>query len=215
MDSNTITHSSPKRATIGVLDSKKGDGSKWGFIVGGAFGLAGISMVALSTPFILPALRRHCLPYVPATDNQITNLGKAFKKHAKEGCSFLDIGSGDGRVCRLAARSKLFRQVHGVELNYLLVLYSRFYDLKKGLFGQVQYHHRDLWKFPLHSYDSICIFGVESMMSHLERYLKESNKKTQTIFACRFPFKDLKHVDEIGTGIDTVWIYKLDRLGNT
>lgn len=184
--------------------------TKLGLILCGAVGFASIAIVALTTPFILPALRKHCLPYIPATDNQILNLNTAFRRHAKKGSSFIDIGSGDGRICRLAAKQNLFSKVHGVELNYMLVLLSRFFAIRNGSYRLTRYFHADLWKFPLHDYDSICIFGVESMMKPLENYLKKSRAKSQTVFACRFPFVDLTATHEIGEGIDTVWVYKLN-----
>lgn len=185
--------------------------SKIGLVVGSAFGITGIFLVAITTPFVLPALRRYCLPYVPATNRQLSNLSRAFKKHAEQDTAFLDVGSGDGRICRLASRKQVFSQIHGVELNYILVLFSRILSIRNGQFSQVKYFHKDLWQFNLGRYDAICIFGVESLMGPLNTYLKEYNEKPQTIFACRFPFKDLPLVDKIGKGIDTVWVYKLDR----
>lgn len=186
--------------------------SKVGLLLGGVFGLAGVVLVTLTTPFILPALRKHCLPYVPCTDSQLSNLSSAFKKHVRNGETFLDIGSGDGRICRLAAKENLFTRVHGVELNSMLVFFARLMAIKSNNSRYVKYYHCDLWKFPLHRYDTICIFGVESMMTSLEQYLKKHNTKPQTIIACRFPFQGLALVDEIGEGIDTVWVYRLAKV---
>lgn len=185
--------------------------SRIGLVVGSAFGITGIFLVAITTPFVLPALRRYCLPYVPATNRQLTNLSRAFKRHTKQGSAFLDVGSGDGRICRLASKKQTFSQIHGVELNYILVLFSRALSIRDGQFSQIKYFHKDLWRFNLSRYDAICIFGVESLMDALDKYLKEYNEKPQTIFACRFPFKGLPLVDKIGKGIDTVWVYKLDK----
>lgn len=201
---NTVLRNLEKPTTI-----KNNERSKVGLIVASVFGAAGLAIVALTTPFILPALRKHCLPYVPATDQQLSNLSKAFKKHSKRGDSFLDIGSGDGRICRLGAQLGLFSHIHGVELNYMLVTFSRLVALRLGQSKFVKYHHRDLWRFPLGHYDAICIFGVESMMGPLEGYIKSSNSKPQTIYACRFPFENMPLKEEIGEGIDTVWVYQL------
>lgn len=207
-----ILRGAPVSSNLNGLDDRLNcNKSRIGLVVGSAFGITGIALVALTTPFILPALRRHCLPYVPATNRQLSNLSRAFKRHGKKGDSFLDIGSGDGRLCRLAARTKIFSQVHGVELNYILVLFSRILALKEGQYGEMKYFHKDLWRFNLSDYDAICIFGVESMMEPLDKRLKELNKKSQTIFACRFPFSNLPQIDQIGEGIDTVWVYKLDK----
>lgn len=183
--------------------------SRIGVLVAGGFGFIGATLVLLATPFILPALRKHCLPYVPATDVQLANLSKAFKKHSRKGETFLDIGSGDGRICRMAAEQGIYSQIHGVELNYMLVLFSRLISFKLGNRKFLKYHHSDLWRFRLSNYDAISIFGVESMMDPLGKYLKESSHKQQTIYACRFPFKNLDRIDELGSGIDTVWVYRL------
>ena len=61
----------------------------FGWIIGGTT----IGLCAVVTPFILPALRKHCLPYVPATTRQV----RLVVQHAK-GKTLVDIGSGDGRV---------------------------------------------------------------------------------------------------------------------
>lgn len=182
--------------------------SRLGLLIGGIIGGTALAITFVATPFVLPALRKYCLPYVPATDVQLRNLGIAFKKHAKSGSSFLDIGSGDGRICRLASEGQVFNQVHGVELNLPLVIFSRLYQLRPGS-PRIRYFHKDLWKFPMHKYDSICIFGVQTMMDRLEECLLLSNNKSQTVFACRYPFKTLNKIDEIGSGIDTVWVYRI------
>lgn len=211
-DKETELHSLSTSIPPTKLESESrlnGRKPKMGLVVGSAFGITGICLVALTTPFVLPAVRTYCLPYVPATNRQLSNLSRAFKRHAQPGSAFLDIGSGDGRICRLASRGQKFSLIHGVELNYILVLFSRILSIRDGQFNQIKYFHRDLWQFNLGRYDSICIFGVESLMEPLERRLKEYNKMPQTIMACRFPFKDLLQVDKIGKGIDTVWVYKL------
>lgn len=46
-------------------------------------------------PFVSPALRRFCLPYVPATTQQIENVLEALQGRSGK---LLDIGSGDGRI---------------------------------------------------------------------------------------------------------------------
>lgn len=48
--------------------------STGGAVVIGTIGAAAVGITALSVPFIAPALRRHALPYVPATDEQLSNL---------------------------------------------------------------------------------------------------------------------------------------------
>ena len=54
-----------------------------------------MALSALCLPFVTPALRRVCLPYVPATDVQVANVLRALKGRTG---SLVDIGSGDGRI---------------------------------------------------------------------------------------------------------------------
>ena len=65
---------------------------KW---VLGVTGLSLAGIVAISSSFVTPALRKICLPYVPATTRQVTNV-----MHMLEGRSgkVVDLGSGDGRL---------------------------------------------------------------------------------------------------------------------
>lgn len=46
-------------------------------------------------PFVSPAFRKICLPYVPATHQQIKNVIRALSGRSG---SLIDLGSGDGRI---------------------------------------------------------------------------------------------------------------------
>jgi hypothetical protein len=53
----------------------------------------------LSVPFLTPALRRHALPYVPATRQQLDNIFYLLKNSStKQHRHLIDLGSGDGRI---------------------------------------------------------------------------------------------------------------------
>lgn len=132
--------------------------------------------MAISAPFLVPALRKHCLPYVPATSEQIVNIFRAL--NGRKG-TLLDIGSGDGRIvfgefrttsgcyidygCVSEAAKRGF-VAHGVELNPWLVLYSKLQALKFGYRKEVRFFRKDLWKFNFSPYDNVVIFGVEEMV---------------------------------------------------
>lgn len=49
----------------------------------------------ISIPFISPAFRRICLPYIPATPKQIENVILALGNPSGK---VVDLGSGDGRI---------------------------------------------------------------------------------------------------------------------
>lgn len=71
------------------------NGQYTGLIIAGVFGFSGVAILALAFPFIRPAFRRICLPYVPATDTQVANVLKALS--GRKG-TLVDLGSGDGRI---------------------------------------------------------------------------------------------------------------------
>lgn len=99
-------------------------------------------------------------------------------------------------------------QSEGVELNYWLVLYSRLAALRAGVSDHTKFYRKDLWKFPLSSYNYCVIFGVEEMMEKLEEKFEKELPATSTIIACRFPLKNRKPSQIFSDGeTDTVWVY--------
>ncbi|PAV58031.1 hypothetical protein WR25_18800 isoform B [Diploscapter pachys] len=59
----------------------------------------GIGITVATVPFVTPALRRVCIPYIPATDNQLANVRRALRASSAR-APLVDLGSGDGRVMR-------------------------------------------------------------------------------------------------------------------
>ncbi|XP_071449619.1 ATP synthase subunit C lysine N-methyltransferase [Hetaerina americana] len=184
-----------------------------GYIFAGVTGGAAVALTAVCAPFILPALRRVCLPYVPATTTQVNNVFQALKGRTGP---LVDLGSGDGRIVLFAARKGF--KAKGVELNPWLVLYSRLHAYREYKKGRIleqcypRFHRCDLWKFHLHPYANIVIFGVQEMMADLEEKLKEELAEGAVVAACRFPLPNWIPTSTIGSGIDTVWLYKKNAL---
>lgn len=67
----------------------------WGLLVTAGVGGTLVALYAVVTPFVTPALRKVCLPFVPATSAQIQNVLKMLENRSG---SLVDIGSGDGRI---------------------------------------------------------------------------------------------------------------------
>ena len=123
----------------------------FGWIIGGTT----IGLCALVTPFILPALRKHCLPYVPATTQQV----RLIVENAK-GKTLVDIGSGDGRVVsynlvetmvtlcilKVIEAAKAGYNAVGYELNPWLVVYSKLNSWFHGVDHKTSFHCKDIWK---------------------------------------------------------------------
>ncbi|GJQ75331.1 hypothetical protein Trydic_g23514 [Trypoxylus dichotomus] len=180
--------------------------SSTGKILIGITGGVAVALTVISAPFISPALRKICLPYVPATTSQIENILIALK--GKTG-KLVDLGSGDGRIVLEAAKHNFIS--HGVELNPWLVMYSKIVAFRKGYAKNTKFFQKDLWKFDLSPYDNIVIFGVEQMMTDLERKIKAECANGSNVIACRFPLPNIVPARTVGSGIDTVWVYEIDR----
>ncbi|KAL3270752.1 hypothetical protein HHI36_021277 [Cryptolaemus montrouzieri] len=176
-------------------------------IIGITGGIAlGVTLVCSS--FISPAFRKYCLPYIPATDQQVKNVLIALK--GRKG-NVLDLGSGDGRIVLEAAKSNFLS--HGVELNPWLVLYSKLTAWKNGLGKRTEFFRSDLWKYDVSKYDNIVIFGVEQMMANLDKKFQIQCKNGCHIVACRFKLPNRKPLSTIGSGVDTVWVYRVEHDG--
>ncbi|XP_071409782.1 ATP synthase subunit C lysine N-methyltransferase isoform X2 [Pithys albifrons albifrons] len=174
----------------GARESPQRDGegrNRWGLLVTAAVGSSLVALYAVATPFVAPALRKVCLPFVPATAAQIQNVLKMLENRSGP---LVDIGSGDGRIV-IAAAKMGFKAV-GYELNPWLVWYSRYRAWRDGVHQNTRFYISDLWKMP-----------------QLEKKLEEELECNARIIACRFPFPCWVPDHTVGEGIDTVWAYDL------
>ncbi|KAI2536970.1 ATP synthase c subunit lysine N-methyltransferase [Homo sapiens] len=89
--------------------------SNWGFLLTGLVGGTLVAVYAVATPFVTPALRKVCLPFVPATTKQIENVVKMLR--CRRG-SLVDIGSGDGRIVIFIAYYYLFTKPSSQTLSF-------------------------------------------------------------------------------------------------
>ncbi|XP_063317882.1 ATP synthase subunit C lysine N-methyltransferase [Pelmatolapia mariae] len=176
--------------------------SRIGLVVTGLVGGSLVALYAVAAPFVAPALRKVCLPFVPATTTQVENVLKALR--ARSG-TLVDIGSGDGRIV-IAAAKHGFR-ASGFELNPWLVWYSRYRAWREGVYCSTSFHISDLWKVSFAQYSNVVIFGVPQMMEKLELKLASELPSTAKVVACRFPFPTWIPESTAGEGIDTVWVY--------
>nr|CAB3244357.1 protein FAM173B [Phallusia mammillata] len=179
--------------------------SRAGLAAFGFVATATAGLFIVSSSFIAPALRKICLPFVPATDVQLKNVVSALKHPTKFGKSVVDIGSGDGRVVITVA--KMGFSAVGYELNSWLVLYSKIQAITKGVASHATFKRMDLWKASYTKFDNVVIFGVDELMPNLEKKLIAELKPGSKVIACRFPFPNLPVTATHGKGVDTVWTY--------
>ncbi|CAL8313888.1 ATP synthase subunit C lysine N-methyltransferase [Gadus morhua] len=173
-----------------------------GLIATGIIGGSLVALYAVTAPFVTPALRKICLPFVPATTTQVENVLKVLRTRSG---TLVDIGSGDGRIVIAAAKRGF--HASGFELNPWLVWYSRYRAWREGVHHSTSFHISDLWKVSFAEYSNVVIFGVPQMMDQLELKLSSDLQSTARVVACRFPFPSWVPDQMAGEGIDTVWVY--------
>ncbi|KAK3878894.1 hypothetical protein Pcinc_016523 [Petrolisthes cinctipes] len=174
-------------------------------------GLTGGTAVVLSVvaaPFVAPALRKVCLPYVPATTIQVNNVLRALRGRSG---TLVDLGSGDGRIVVAAAREGRFKCT-GIELNPWLVWYSRWSAWRVGVSSNTTFTTADLWRTNLTPHSNIVVFGVQEMMPDLEAKLEKELSSDGCVVACRFPFPSWTPTATLGEDIDTVWLYQRPKI---
>ena len=71
---------------------------RWRKVLLWTTGSTAVGIVIFTIPFILPAVRKYALPYLPATETQISRIKSILAKNKRTGQCVVDLGSGDGRV---------------------------------------------------------------------------------------------------------------------
>ncbi|XP_056186609.1 ATP synthase subunit C lysine N-methyltransferase isoform X3 [Falco biarmicus] len=155
----------------------------WGLLVTAGVGGTLVALYAAVTPFVTPALRKVCLPFVPATSTQIQNVLKMLENRSG---SLVDIGSGDGRIV-IAAAKRGFKAV-GYELNPWLVWYSRYRAWRDGVHQNTRFYISDLWKVSFSGYTNVVVFGVPDMTYFLAKTDFREVCKTEATEASRKTF---------------------------
>ncbi|KAE9417110.1 hypothetical protein Angca_006435, partial [Angiostrongylus cantonensis] len=97
----------------------------------------------------------------------------------------------------------------GVELNGILVAYSKYRAARAGLSSKARFRRIDIFKTDLERFNTALIFGAENMMGDLLPKLSEM-RSGASLLCCRFPLPECDHfkpIAQIGDGIDAVYFY--------
>ena len=175
-----------------------------------AVGLVLITIVLILTVFTLAALiifgflpiLTMGAPFVPSyrpkNKNSSAHLAEAinFVKNHSGGQISVDLGSGDGRVVREFARGGF--ESWGVEINPLLVLWSRAKIKKAGL-KNAHIKWGSFWKADLSGFDVVYMFQCNLTNKFLFNKLKKELDPSAYVISFGFPMHGLKLVKEIGS----------------
>lgn len=124
-------------------------------------------------------------PYLPtlrAQRNDIFALAEL-----RSGDKLLELGSGDGRVLRAAAKRGI--KATGYEINPLLVVYSRLITWRYRSLVTIKW--ANFWRATLPDADAIYVFLLDKYMSKLDNKITQefSNNVKLVSFAFKVPNK--------------------------
>jgi SAM-dependent methyltransferase len=119
-------------------------------------------------------------PYVPILNRDSDALLKL--ADLKPGQTMVDLGSGDGRLLRAAAK----RGIRGIgyEINPFMVFVSRIVCWRYRKL--VQIHLADFWRIELPQADVIYVFLIPKFMPKLDQHLTSRLKKPTRLISYAF-----------------------------
>lgn len=130
-------------------------------------------------------------PYVPTKQKDLENIFTMLQ--LKKGVKVVDLGSGDGRVVKLAAQRGL--RALGYELNPFLVLISRY---RVRNFKHAHIKLADYWSADLSDCRLVFIFSAQPYMNRLTKKLNNELKRGSQVVSYGFHLPGRKIAKRIG-----------------
>ena len=131
-------------------------------------------------------------PFVPTELDRVEDMADLALVQA--GDKAVDLGSGDGRV--LVALARAGAEVHGYEINPVLVLWSKFQLFRNGVSHLGNVHWKSFWNVDLSGFDLITIYGNPKIMERLETKLQREMNQEARLIAYNFPLPNWQSVKQ-------------------
>ena len=122
-------------------------------------------------------------PYVPTSKKQLEKIFKNVKM--KKSDVFVELGSGDGRLTRYAAKNYGITGI-GIEVNPLLVWWSKLLSRKDGTSQNVTFLRKNVFNYSLKNVDILYIFLMPELIGKLLPKFKKELRKGVTIISHGF-----------------------------
>lgn len=122
--------------------------------------------------------------YVPSSKKEISDI--LSRLNLNKGQTFLELGSGDGRVIHLASK-KYQVSATGVDINPILIWYSRIVAKIKKI--KANFICQNIFKTDLTQADIIFLFMMPDVLVKLKPKLKKETKKGVRIVSHGFYFE--------------------------
>lgn len=126
-------------------------------------------------------------PFYPSKTKPLNDLLKEL--NITGNINFIDIGSGDGRIVRWAAKQGF--NADGIEFNPFLTLYSRSVITLKGLRNRAKIFNKDFRNHDFSKYDFAYLYIFPEHMDSVSNKLFSEMKKGSVVVTNTFKFTKL------------------------
>jgi len=139
-------------------------------------------------------------PFVPTSYKRVKKM--LFLAGLKPGEKLIDLGSGDGRIVFLAAKSGA--ESVGVEINPVLFCWSVLLARLKGL-SKAKIIRKNLWDVDLSSFAVLTLFFIPPKMNSLAEKIKREMKPGSRVVSNSFTFPNWQYETKDGN----IYLYKV------
>ena len=135
---------------------------------------------------------RKGVPYAPTKKSGVNKIIEL--ANIRPGEKAIDLGSGDGRI--VAALARAGADAYGIEINKMLIWFSKKYLKFLGLKNKTTIIENSFWDENYSSYDIITIFGQPLIMGRLEEKIFNEARPGTRIVVNRFKFPNKEYQRE-------------------
>ena len=146
-------------------------------------------------------------PFVPTSSKIIKEILE--KADLKKGKNFLELGSGDGRVTRMAAQKYGVKGL-GIEIHPMLILYSNLLSKIQKLNG-IKFQRANFFDIDFKKADVIFMFLLPKVLSKLKEKIQKECKNNTLIISHGFKIEGFEKylIDKIDRKTFPTYYYKI------
>lgn len=144
--------------------------------------------------------------YFPLPKNTIRKMLKLAKVNRKD--VLYDLGSGDGRVLRIAVKEFKIKKAIGIEKSLILFLISKILNKISKLEDKIEVKWKDFFKEDLSKATVITLYLNFGVMKKLEEKIIKECKNVRIVSAAH-KFPNLKYKKKIKTGHFYCYLYEI------
>lgn len=151
-----------------------------------------ILIVALILIIIFFLVRSTTVFFTMLTEVPFLPSNKLYKQAIKyldieKGDKVIDIGCGDGRVLRYAAKKYPEAQFLGIERNPLLIIYTKFLGILKPR-KNLRFKRANIHEFHIGEFNKIYLYLLPDVVERILKEKRNELKKGCTVLSFHYPF---------------------------